>query len=279
MIWSSARSLTRVKLSDQGSKIWTDDELLKYSNEVVDDLVVGSEAYLKTVAFPLTSSRTYAVPPDLYEIRSVRVNGIKIYGASPGNMEDLDAAYMTTTGNPTWYYLEGNGVFAFYPISDGDSSPTTFASEFGEIVRWNDGTSNYSVTDEFGVVVSIVDTTGAGGYFFDSYFGVVLQVTDGDVGEIEYVYKPQDIVNDSDVPDMPEYMQYGLIYGIVAKSLMRDGPGQNVKLGERYQSRLDELKKEWFARSHEWARGQNQMLSQQPVDWGSDLAWRQRVFP
>lgn len=280
MNWGAIRSMARVKLADPDAVQWTNAELLTYATETQDYLTTNSEANLKTLTFPLTSgTRTYTLPDDLYEIRGVRVNGSKVFGSTAFDLEDLDAQYLTTTGTPQWYYLEGTRTLAFYPISSPTATTITFTQELGEVNQWNDGTSNYSMTSELGVVYEILDDSNGTLYYFNQLLGVVAEVTNQDICEIEYVYRMTDLDEDSDTPDLPTYMHYAIMYGVVWRAAMKDGKSQNLKIASRYKSRFDELATEWFSRNKEYARGQNQMLSQRTVDLGSDLAWRQRVKP
>lgn len=279
MIWSACRTIIRNKLSDPNALFWTNAELLSYANEIQLMLTTGCEATIRFQNMALTSGqRVYALPDDLYEIRSVRVNGLPVFGSAAPDLEDLDTQFLTAEGTPQWYYTEGVRKIAFYPIPGDATFSNTFTSELGEIVQWSQDSTNYSMTTEFGVLTQIVDSAG-NGYVFDSNYGVVIATTTDLVAELEYVYRPVDLSLDTDTPDLPTYMQWALIYGVVWKAAMISGKTQNSKLAAHYFERFNELKTEWFGRNKALARGQNQMVSQRPVDWGSDMALRQRVFP
>jgi hypothetical protein len=99
------------------------------------------------------------------------------------------------------------------------------------------------------------------------------------VAEITYVYDLEELTSDDSSTDLPLYMQYAIIYGVLTQAFLQEGQTRNELLSKRYKLRTDELLKEWYSRNREFARGQDQMMSQQPVDWGSDLVWRQRVWP
>jgi hypothetical protein len=288
MNWGDMRTACRLKLQDPDAKFWTDAELLDYANDKLEDLVLDSEAITRRQKLPLTSgTRLYDLPTDCYEIRSVRVNGQKTFGSTAFQLQDLDVSYLYSLGIPSWYYMEGVDNVAFYPIPSWTAVLLPFAAvllptagEYGEVARWTVDSTDYTVTSEYGCVLEIIDTTGVTRFLMESEYGIICEVdTAGMVGELSYVYRSTELTNDASEPPIPDYMCDALIYGTVAMAFHREGQAKNTVMSDFYDERYKELAKDWFARNKEWARGQDQMISQQNVDWGSDLSWRMRVWP
>jgi hypothetical protein len=126
------RSVVRKKLQDPNSKYWSDEKLLTWANEFLSVISQKSEANIKKKYLALVSGqRSYALDDDSYEIRGVRVNAEKTFGSSAFDLSDLDVSFLTTTGTPQWYYLEGVNSIAFYPIPSWTAALTTFTSELG----------------------------------------------------------------------------------------------------------------------------------------------------
>lgn len=282
MNWGTIRDLARVYLQDTSSRIWSDNELLTYANDVLSDLTKGSEANLKRAPLPLTSgTRLYTLPDDLFELRGVRIGNKKIFGTHPLELEEYDSQYLTATGTPQWYYQEDSKSIAFYPIPSWTSSYTsvTFTETiYGEMARYTDGSTDATFDSEFGVVTDVLDTSLANDYLLDSIYGVVTAFDTTElVCEISYIYLPSSILSDADVPDLPTYMHYAVMYGVLWYAFDREGQGQNEALSLFFKGRYEELEKEWFTRNVEWAKGQSQFASQMPTRWGADLDWRFRT--
>ena len=278
MNWGTIRDLAQVKLQDSGNKIWTDAQLLKWANESLSDLIIGSEGNTKYFRFEGESgTRAYDLPEDLYEIRSVRVNGRKIFGKTSEELEDLDRTYLVALGRPDWYYLDGINQIAFHKIPSWTDSKTTFDSELGVLVNVDD---DFEVSSEFGVTTEILDDSGSERYLVHPLEGAVIDWdSEPYVIDIFYSYKPASMSLDTDTPDLPGYMHYAVLYGCLKEAFARDGQGQDENAAEFYTQRYKELEKEFFGRSREFDRGQDQMISMQPPSWGSDQDWRIRVFP
>lgn len=88
---------------------------------------------------------------------------------------------------------------------------------------------------------------------------------------------PIPITADNQYPDLPPYLCYTLLYGVLEAAFSREGQGQNVELSAFFGALYDDQKKQWFGRMKEVDRGHDQMLSQRPVGFRSDLDWRFRV--
>lgn len=188
------------------------------------------------------------------------------YGAG-GITDSVGGLFLTQTGT------------AAYQLKDPTPTMISFVSEYGEILSWDPGT-DYLFESEYGVVLSMVDPSNVDRVLVDGLYGLVVGGDTGFyVGTISYVYEPEEITEDSDTPDLPGYMHWAMVYGVLEKAFSREGRTKNTRLATFYGARYKEMKTEWFARNKEWAKGQDQMISQQPVDWGSDMQWRDRVWP
>lgn len=281
MTWGEIRTLIRLHLNDPTGKIWPDSELRSYIDDTLDDFASQSEANLKRVLIPLVAgTRVYDLPADCYEVRRVTINGMKAFGKTPVELEDLDSQYLTITGRSEWYYLEGLKQIAFYPVPTWTDSLTTFTQEYGVLIAWSvDGTA-FTFDSEYGVIINAIDTDASVRYTIDQLEGVMIQTNDNAlVAQVEYIYQAPDIPNDTDTPDMPIYCQYGMAYAILQKAFDRDGQGRNTVLRDFFGARAEEIRKEWYAKNISMSKGQDQFFSQEPVTWGSDLDWRMRVYP
>lgn len=281
MNWSDIKSAGRVRLSDPNSKIWSDTQLLYYANDTIDEIAIEGEGHIKHYQLALTDSqRTYSLPADLYELRGVRINGLKCFGTTQHNVEELDLQYLTATGQPEWYYLEDPQTIAFYRIPSWTDSYTAFDSEYGVVTSIDDDGDYYSADAEVGVVLDIIDDSMSSKYVVEPIYGEVIGYNDAPyTAVISYAYRPAYLSNDSDTPDMPTYMHYAVLYGMLAKAFAQEGHGQDPESALFYQKRFEELIKEFYRRNREFARGQDQMLSSRPPSWGSDMDWRMRVKP
>ena len=284
MIYSTILSEVRLR-TDDGAKLFSNSQILRCANDVLDDIAITCEGHIKHAQIILVDDqRLYALPNDVYELRGVRINGSKIYGTHAFNLEDFDTQYLNRTGYPSYrYYLEGLTNIGFYPQSNwtSDYTTATFSSEFGVVTGFTEGTTDATFTSEFGVITDIISTTGSPTWLSDSIYGelVALDISGNLVCMIAYAYRPARLVNDSDVPDLQTYMQWCLIYGILEMLFTQEGQGQSPELALYYGDRYKELKMEWRMRNLENEHGQDQYVSQKPVRWGSDLDWRDRVFP
>jgi len=280
MIWSTIRSIVRLKLNDN-SKIWSDADLLSYANEGQRELTIGCEASIKKVKFDMTDGqRQYTFPPDCYELRNVRINGRRVYGTTNQRLEELDEQYLTATGVPSWYYVEDLQTIGFYPLPTWTDDYETFDADLGLLISAEVDDVFSTFSSDLGVGVSALDTTGAQKFIFDGVNGVIIQANNaGYVCELTYVYTPADIAADGDTPDMPRHIQYGLIDYILNECFSRQGRGNNPTLAAYFGGKYKEIQTEWFSKNKTMARGEAQMLSQKTVSWGSDLRWRERVWP
>lgn len=289
MNWGQMRTFIRTRLADPNGKMWTDGTLLSFLNDdVVPDVMVGSEATLKRQTIPLlngsivgsTSARKYTLPDDCYDLRGVRINGRKTFGTDSVKLENLDRTYLTRTGIPQWYYAEDTNSVSFYPVPSWTASLNTFTSEFGVVTRVVDSSTTYLVTSEFGVVVSALDLTGAIQFVETGLQGEMDELDAAQyVAEVTYIFQNGTIVNDTDTLDLPDFMHYACCYAVLEHALNKECQGKNPTLANYFGARAEEVISEWKARSLEWEQGEDQYPSQRPVNWGSDLDWRMRVYP
>ena len=282
MNWGTMRGLIRTKLNDPLGKIWPDSELLIYANMCLAKLAVGSEANLRHALVPLVSgTRAYEMNSDFYELRSARMNGYKLWGTTPFELEQYDTAYLTNTGTPEWYYNEDSKSLAYYRVPSWTSVYTgaTFDSEFGVVTEYTDGTTDADVTSEFGITIDAYDTTMTNKMLPDRLLGTWVAYDTGmPVADVSYVYVMPDMVDDSEEPAIPGYMAYAVIYFVASECFGKSGQGKNETLEQFYSDRFKELKTEWFSRNLEWAHGHNQFFNQVNTNYGNDLEWRQRVW-
>jgi len=281
------KAAARLRLQDTRSIVWSDVGLALFANDALDELT-QSEATLKRVSFSLIEDqRTYSLPTNLLELRGVKINGNKMFGTHASLLEELDSRYLSTTGTPGYYYLQDLLTMAFYPTPSWTDSYTEFEAESG-MVSGEDGVvvqvtvddTDATFDSDSGVLIDWFDTSQATNSVIESLDGEVTGYSDGPfVCQISYVYRVPDLVNDGDTPELPVYMHDALVFYTVAEALRKEGQGQDKKAAKFWQSRFQELQKEWFARNLEWSRGEDQFASQRPVSWGDDLETRMRVWP
>lgn len=281
LTWADIKTLCRLYLGDSAGNIWPDSSLLVAVNDLIDDMTKEAKATLRRNFIPLVKSqRAYDLPPDLYEVRGMRINGKKTFGTVPEKLEEVDSQYLTATGKSEWYYFDDPQTIAFWPVPTWTDDLTTFTSEFGCLTQWFDGTNNYAFNQEFGIVIDGIDDASSVFFHITDYFGEIVEAdANALVAEVTYVYQPPDIVLDSDLPDVPLNLEYALVYGVLWRCFMREGKGKNPMLAGFFRDRFEEQVKEWYSRNREISHGNDQMMSQEPVSFGSDLDWRMRVFP
>jgi hypothetical protein len=279
------RTAVRFRLADTLEKVWTDETINLFINEGVQELCF-TEAMLKRYTFSLVDgTRAYSIPTDCLEIRSVKINGEKVFGTHAHMLEELDSQYLTATGNPYHYYLDDLMHIAFYPVPDWTSSYTSFATatvmiagDLGEMTYMEvDGTAS-TFTAETGVILSAIDTSGAYEFLFDTDVGEIAALDSGPfICEISYAYQPEDLDEDADeLSFLPLYAQDAVVWYAVSKCLSKEGQGQDLKAAQMWKTRFDEIHKEWKARNLEWSHGKDQLTSQQPVTFGNDLDYKIR---
>jgi hypothetical protein len=277
--WSELRTLIRLRLRDPNAVIWSDSVLLSYANRTIEEITRNSEGHIKHATLNLTSgTRSYTLPNDFFELRDVNINGRKIFGKQAYELEDLDQVYLTATGTPEYYYQEDSKTLSFYKIPSWTSSYTTFTQELGEVVSWLDGSTYFSVNQEFGCVTDIISDADEV-YLSESLTGEVVAVDSGKlVCTITYVYQPEYLVNDEDEPDFKVPYQYLVVYGALEKSFRREGQGKNERMATRYASRRIELEEEFLARQKELAHGKDQIIGMVQMSYGAERDYSMRVW-
>ena len=275
MTWMDMLAHVRLKLSDSG-QIWSDEELLRYGNETLDSLCMDSKAHTKTVQFLLDGTRRVTLPQGYHALRWVKINGQSIGGVRSHDLEKYDSSYLITKGTSEWYYIEDSRSLAFYRVpSWTDSYVGTFDAENG-VVTSMELDDYWTFDSEDGLVTAIIDDSMQYKFKQDSWDGVVTGLNDGPmVVEIGYVYQPARMVENTDEPDLPLYMHYGLEFGVLKKAFARPGQGKNPRLEGWYGSRYDEYAMYWRRRNLEWARGEDHLVTAKPMTWGSARrTWR-----
>lgn len=280
------RTAVRLRLSDSGSKIWSDAAINLFINDAIEELSF-TEAMLKRYSFPIVDgTRTYSLPQDCLEVRGVKINGEKIFGTHAHMMEENDSQYLTRTGDPYYYYMDDLMNIAFYPVPTWTADTTTFetasgmvSGEYGIVSYLDEDSTAATFLSESGETIRITDE--GRGFVFDSDSGIVVAIDGGALScEISYVYKPQDLSNDSDsLSFLPQYVQDAVVWYATGQCLNKEGQGQDRQSAKRWMSRFEEVKKEWKARNLEWSRGRDQFITQRPVSWGEDLDAWVRVWP
>lgn len=214
--WGEIKQKARDYLGDQDGKIWSDDELLGYATTALSDIALNAEGHIKRIRFPLTSgTRTYALPEDLHEVRSVKINGKKIWGREAYDLQEFDNNFMTALGTSYAYYLEDLQTLAFYPIpswTDDWSSAGTFDTPPLDLFTFSvDGGVVTDIVDDAGVsysqpswdyngfyygissgeLILILDPSNSTQYQFSLDYGIVTGInTTILICELEYVYVP-----------------------------------------------------------------------------------------
>lgn len=278
MNWTEIESLARLKLRDPNGVIWSSGDLLSYANRTIEETVRESEGHIKHIIFPLTSgTRRYDFPDDFFELRGVSINGKKIFGKKPFELEDLDQAYLTATGTPEFYYQEDSKTISFYKVPSWTSSYTEFSEDLGVLVDWANDDTHFDATSEFGLAIDIASDSET--YVIDSILGEVIAADEGMlVCKISYVYQPEYLVNGDDVPDFSDPYQYIVLYGTLEKALKQEGQGKNSRLSSRYGMRRMELSTEFLARQKEYAHGKDQITGMVQMTYGAEKDYSMRIW-
>lgn len=96
----------------------TTEDIVRWVNDACLEIVTQNstnEGYHLGTTPVEEGKRTYALPADLLKVRSIRVNGIKLRPSTYEQVNEIDADFESTVGNPSHYWVFG-GELNLYPV-------------------------------------------------------------------------------------------------------------------------------------------------------------------
>lgn len=104
------------QFGDEVSAQITDEDIVRWTNTAMLEIVTAnaSNQGVSGTTPVVVGTREYALPSDLYLLRSVRCNGIKLRHENYEQLCEMDPSIDSTTGDPTHYWVYG-GKVNLYP--------------------------------------------------------------------------------------------------------------------------------------------------------------------
>lgn len=260
---SSIRSQAKIYLmgtsTDTASIAWSDAELNRYANEGTLYIQQISEFYQDSDNKVVTSgTSTYSAPSLEHQFIRLAFDRQLV---PQTNEYELDRDTCTTwrgtlSGVPQYFYRPTLNQTALYPPPNTSGETSAFASELGLVIEVT-GDPLYSLSGEFGVITGMTDDAGsivkAKGdigqtlsALATAQFGLMINFTsdEGNLSSI-FVAIPQQMVADTDVPQLPPFAHWGIINYILAKAFAREGEFQDLTAAQAWF----EAFKDWMGAS------------------------------
>lgn len=116
---------TRVKrtFGDEAGVQIADADIIRWVNDAMREIAIAADLMQTLASTALISSQnSYALPPDILTLRSVRYNGIKLTPLSPSEFEEYidSTASIYPTGRPTHFSVYATSI-QLYPAPDNNA--------------------------------------------------------------------------------------------------------------------------------------------------------------
>jgi hypothetical protein len=282
---ATARSLiddARRRLVDPTGNRWGDDEMLDYLNYSINQYARRSKSFrrllhLETGQFP----QRFELPSDTVEVYIVEYDNVVMDPSSWQELSSEDDKFSTRTGAPERWYQDLTDIseMRLYPIpTDNDEDRAAFhdmedtytITEVGGVCTLEvDGSLATIYEEEFGVVVGIEDEEETREWEFVAddadtpVFNQSNSLNDENINRgalvavaaskvrIGYTYIPAalgDIGSDVVIPD---HLEEGLVFALLARAYEKDGVTQDLKKAQYWDQKFDLVTAEALRRATE----------------------------
>jgi len=256
-------------LRDPNNGIWTTTELKRYVNEGKDDLARDTK-YLEDYRdyALINGTAIYDVDDDVVEIERVEFNGRHILPLSPTELSQYDSDWMNETGVIRRWYPHGSTKIGYFKKPTWTAEYSAFSSEYGVVIDMEYTGDTYTFSDEYGIIVDIEASRVGDGYYFtpDDSWGTVTVIDENAlcIGH-RVVYTPPDLVNNTDVPELPSDLHMSLVFYACWRALDRDSPARKQELADFYKYLYLDCKQILFTMYNKAFRSEDRNLSIRPL--------------
>lgn len=290
MTWADLLAESRLELQESSASEWSDSELLGYGNKGIRLICALTGWHQRTHNLvPVAGQQDYTFPSNI--ARLIRATFDRDF-LPQTTQSELDRGIGNWRGagnnNPERFFIKQWDTFSSYPKPLTAGTAVSFDSEYGTIIRIEDpsGTPDPDVTfdSELGIVIAMEDSEGGQVLFEHDPVGDPLSGTSEELGtEIQYstdegnfglYYEalPDNLVNTTDIPQMPSWVQPAIVPFVVHMALKREGPMQDLAISTLYfqdfadwmQSVLEKQHRQWPEKA----------LNLEPVEMGSEFVRR-----
>lgn len=212
---------------------WSAAELTRLINDTYRQIArdTGCLEEISTVTVT-AGTQTYEAPETMrWPPMRAAYDGRRLTVATKWEMDRDEDNWESKRGWVSHYVttMERNREFRLYKAPDATLEQYDFAGQYGlvEVV------SGATMTGEYGLVVAWTDD-GVSATISGEY-GVVVGTYGGDSGLVLHAKRiPPLLVDETDVPEFPEWSQMALAFGAAARALMKHGEQRNVGLAKLY---------------------------------------------
>ena len=299
MTWADILAEVRLEIQESTASVWTDAEFLDYCNKGCRLICALTGWYQQTANLvPVVGQQDYTFPSNIS--RLLRATWDRNF-LPQSTQSELDKGIGNWRGagnnDPERFFIKQWDTFSSYPKPRTAGASVTFTAaasgggsddDFGTIVQWQDpsGTPDPDVTfdSEFGIVIAMEDTEGGQVRFehdpvadplsgTSQELGVETQYsTDEDNFGLYYEALPDNLVNTTDIPQMPSWVQPALVPFIVFCALRREGPMQDLEVSAAYFGDFGDWMSSVLEKQHrQWPE---KALNLSPVEVGSEFTKR-----
>jgi hypothetical protein len=243
-------SNARILLNDPYSGVWENSELLTYGNECIGD-VAKSSRYLEDYRDYALESGTalYDRDSDAIYIERVEYNGSAVPMMEFSEISEGNPNWQYETGEVSAWFSFGTNHIIYYPIPVWTADLSTFDSEYGLIIDATYTGVTITFDSEYGILIDC-DTDMEDTIYFtdDPAYGEVVMVDEAaDAINLRVVISPAALVNNTDIPDMPQWFFRMIVFYICWRALNRDSPARDKKLAKFYKGMYDDCLKTFMS--------------------------------
>ena len=240
----------RGELIEDSAQEWSDVELLRFLNDGAYLIQQFCGWYQRTENIvPVVGQQDYTLPDDIHKIICARFDRAFLPQTTQYELErDAGNWRGTANGTPIRHFEKAWDTISLYPKPNVAGTTVTLDSEFGIVIRAENpsGTTDPDVTmdSEFGVVIAVEDSDGGQIRMEGDVEGILGQSHDlgcvvawsDDEDNLGLVYEalPDILADNTDVPQMPTFVQPALVPYVTFRAFKREGPMQDLALAEFY---------------------------------------------
>lgn len=265
---TEARLYLMNTIDDTESFSWSDDELNQYLNEAVLYTQSLTKIFEDIAILTVVAGQVvYNLPSDADQLKRVTFDGVFLPQTNEYELDrDNPNWRVATAGNPVRFYLNQFNQLSLFPTPSTTGVFYTFSAEKGEACEFTliDGVTVDSAvtfnqnfgfvigyTDTAGGIVRIVSTSPQEPFINNPDVGLVIEF-DTDESNLSFTFAktPDEMGQDTDVPQLPAFLHPALTYFAVMKAFARDGEFQDLDLAQA-----------WFAVYSDWLESAMELIA------------------
>lgn len=182
------------------------------------------------------------LPSSTVDVIRVAYDQITLAGTSSQQMRSMDQTYETRVGDPQWFIWDKDGLFFLrvVPAASGNADYPYISGSWGTRTQTDDTSVAVSTaeasgyeTGGYGILRAQTDAFPAGGPWGSPT--IIHPTTDNILVEVNRLARPLTSYP-IEIPDA--YRKY-LVFWAMSRALRREGPGQDIELGDHYADRFE----------------------------------------